>query len=105
MDNTKSIYKLQLKAQEDYLITKVINNIVYYTIISLFYFELDFIPEIYYRKYTGTGSIFCSVYQSEPVFKLLFNQLSTITFYLNSYSIPGEIGKYSFIGKDGNFRK
>jgi hypothetical protein len=105
LDNTKSIYKLQLKTQEDHSITKVINNIAHYTIISRFYFELDSIPEIYNRKYTSTGSIFCSVHRSDPAFKLLLNQLSNTTFYLNSYPIPGEVGEHSFISKDRNFRK
>jgi hypothetical protein len=105
LDNTKSIHKLQLKAQEDHSITKVIDNIARYAIASLFHFELDFIPETCHRKHTGTGSIFCSVRQSEPAFELLLNQLSTTTFYLNSYPIPGEIGERSFIGKDRNFRK
>jgi hypothetical protein len=61
LDNTKSIHELQLKAQEDYLITKVIDNIARCAITSLFYLELDSIPEECNRKHIGTGSIFCSV--------------------------------------------
>jgi hypothetical protein len=73
LDDTKSIYKLQLKAQEDYLITKVIDNIVRYAITSLFHFELDLIPKGCNGKYIGTSSIFCSVRQSDPIFKLLLD--------------------------------
>ena len=105
LDNTKSIHELQLKAQEDHSITKVIDNIARCAIASLFYFELDSIPEGRNGKYTGTGSIFCSVRRSDPAFKLLLDQLSNATFYLNNCPIPGEVGECSFIGKDGNFRK
>jgi hypothetical protein len=105
LDNTKSIHELQLKAQEDHSITKVIDNIARCAIVSLFYFELDSIPEGCNGKHTGTGSIFCSVRRSDPAFKLLLDQLSNATFYLNNCPIPGEVGERSFIGKDGNFRK
>jgi hypothetical protein len=94
-----------LKAQEDHSITKVINNIIRCTIISLFYFELDLIPEGRNKKYISTSSIFCSVRRSDPVFKLLFDQLFNATFYLNNCLIPGEVGEYSFINKDRNFQK
>jgi hypothetical protein len=105
LDNTKSIPELQLKAQEDHSITKVIDNIARCAIASLFYFELDSIPEGCNGKHIGTGSIFCSVRRSDPAFKLLLDQLSNATFYLNNCPIPGEVGECSFIGKDGNFRK
>ncbi len=94
-----------MKAQEDHSITKVINNIARCAIASLFYFELDSIPEVCNGKHTGTGSIFCLVRRSDPAFKILLNQLLNATFYLNSCPIPGEVGERSFIGKDGNFRK
>ncbi|KAH8591179.1 hypothetical protein B0O99DRAFT_719438 [Bisporella sp. PMI_857] len=105
LDDTKSIHELQLKAQEDQSITKVIDNIARCAIASLFYFELDSIPEGRNGNHTGTGSIFCSVRQSEPAFKPLLDQLSTATFYLNNCPIPGEVGERSSIGKDGNFLK
>jgi hypothetical protein len=105
LDNTKSFHELQLKAQEDPSIIKVIDNIVDCCIASLFYFELDSVPEECNGKHTGTGSIFCSVRRSDPAFKLLLDQLSNATFYLNNCPIPGEVGERSSIGKDGNFRK
>ena len=48
-------------------------NIVYYTIISLFYFELDLTLKEYNREYTGTGFILYKVHQGNPVFRDLFN--------------------------------
>jgi hypothetical protein len=71
----------------------------------LFYFELDFMPEGYNKEYTGTSTIFCLVYRSDPIFILLLDQLSNTIFYLNNCSIPGQIGDYSFIYKNRNFRK
>ncbi|KAH8650337.1 acyl transferase/acyl hydrolase/lysophospholipase [Tricladium varicosporioides] len=105
LDDTKSIHDLQLKAQEDDSISKVIDNVARCAIASLFYFELDSIPKGCNGEYTGTGTIFCSVRRSDPAFTLLLGQLSNATFYLNNCPIPGEIGDRSFISKDGNFRK
>jgi hypothetical protein len=105
LNDTKSICELQLKAQEDHSISKVINNIARYAIVFLFYFELDFMLEGCNREHTDTSIIFCLVRQSDPIFTLLLDQLSNTTFYLNNYPIPGQIGDYSFIYKDRNFQK
>ena len=105
LDNTKGIHELQLKAQEDCSMTGIIDNIARCAIASLFYFELDSIPEGYNGKHIGTGSIFCSVRQSDPAFQLLLNKLATATFYLQNSPLTGQVGDRSFLGKDGNFRK
>jgi hypothetical protein len=57
LDNTRSIPELKLKVQADYLISKSINSIVYCLITSLFYFELDSIPERFNGKSVGTDYI------------------------------------------------
>ena len=107
LDDTKSIHELQLKAEEDHSITKVIDNIARCAIASVFYFELDSIPEGCNGEYRGTGFILCSLRQGDPAFKVLLDQLSksSATFYVNNSPIPGTVGDFSFIGKDGNFRK
>jgi hypothetical protein len=105
LDNIQSIHGLQLKAQEDHSVSKVIDNITRYAIASLFYFELDSKPERYNGEYIGVGSIFCTICQSDPAFKPLLDQLSNAAFYLDNCPVLGEIGDRSFIGKDGNFRK
>ncbi|KAF8856244.1 FabD/lysophospholipase-like protein [Acephala macrosclerotiorum] len=105
LDNIQSIHELQLKAQEDPSVSKVIDNIARYAIASLFYFELDSKPEKSNGDYTGIGSIFCTIRQSDPAFQPLLDQLSNATFYLNNCPIPGTVDDHSFIGKDGNFRK
>jgi hypothetical protein len=105
LDDTKSIYELQLKAQEDHSITKVIDNIARCAIASLFYFALDSIPEACNGKHTGTGTIFCSLRRSDPSFELLLDRLSDATFSLNNCPLPGEVGEPSFFDEDGNFGK
>lgn len=107
LDNTKSLHELQLKVENDDSVSNVIENIARCAKASLFYFELDSIPEGCNGHYIGTGSILCSLRQTDPHFKLLLDQLSSIvaTFYLNNCPIPGAVGDRSFIGKDGNFRK
>ena len=107
LDNTKSIYELKLKAQEDVSVSKVIDNIARCAIASKFYFELDSIPEGCNGEYIGAGVILCSIRQGDPAFEVLLDQLSksSATFYLNNCPIPGTVGDRSFISKDGNFRK
>jgi hypothetical protein len=107
LDDTKSIHELQLKAEEDHSVCKVIDNIARCAIASLFYFELCSAPEVCNREFIGTGFILCGVRCADPAFKVLLDQLSrsSATFYLNNCPIPGTVGDSSFVGKDGNFRK
>ncbi|KAH8653952.1 acyl transferase/acyl hydrolase/lysophospholipase [Tricladium varicosporioides] len=107
LDNTKKIHELQLKAQEDNSVSKVIDNIARCAIASVFYFELSSVPEGCNGEYTGFGIILCSIRRGDPAFEVLLNQLSksSSTFYLNNCPIHGAFGDGSFIGEDGNFRK
>jgi hypothetical protein len=107
LDDTKSIHKLQRKAQEDNLVSKVINNIARCAIASRFYFKLDLVLERYNGEYIGVSFILCSIRRGEDAFEFLLDQLSksSSTFYLNNVPIPRIVGDRSFISKDGNFRK
>jgi hypothetical protein len=107
LDSTKSMQELQLKVENDESISNVIDNIARCAIASLFYFELDSMPEGCNGQYIGTGFILCSLRQTDPPFKLLLDQLSSIsaTFYLNNCPILGAVGDRYSLGKDGNFRK
>ncbi len=107
LDSIQSIQELLLKAQEDPSISKVIDNIVRYAIISIFYFELGSLLERYNGSYIGTGFILCSLRPHDPVLKVLLDQLvdTSAVFYLNGYPILGTIGDSSFVGRDGSFRK
>ncbi|KAH9204856.1 patatin-like phospholipase-like protein [Leptodontidium sp. 2 PMI_412] len=105
LDNTKSIHELQLKAEEDNSVSKIIDNIARCAIASKFYFELDSVPEGCNGEYTGVGFILCSIRRGDGGFEDLLDQQSKSSFYLNNFPLPGTIGDRSFIGKDGNFRK
>jgi hypothetical protein len=76
LDNAKSIPELKSKVQADHSISKKLDSIVYCMVASLFYFELDSIPEMFDGKSVGTGYIQCSLRRNS-----------------------------SFLGTDGNFRK
>jgi hypothetical protein len=107
LDSTKNLYKLQVKVENNDSVSNTIENIVYCTKASLFYFELDSIPEGYNRYYIGTGSILYSLRRTDLLFKLLLDQLSSVaaTFYLNNCLLPGIVDNRSFFGKNRNFRK
>jgi hypothetical protein len=107
LDDIHNIHELQLKAQEDPSVSKVIDNIARCAIASIFYFKLGPFPERCNGNYTGTGFILCCLQQGDPAFKVLLDQLSrtSATFCLNDDPIPGVIGDRSFISRDGNFRK
>ena len=57
LDDARSIPELKSTVQADYLISKLIDSIIRCLIVSLFYFELDSIPERFNGKSVGTGYI------------------------------------------------
>ncbi|KAI9772432.1 MAG: hypothetical protein M1840_000635 [Geoglossum simile] len=107
LDDTGSMPKLKSKVQTDRSLSKIIDNIARCVIASLFYFELDSIPERSNGEYIGTGYILCSLRYNNPAFRVLLDRLSSSNarFYLNGYLVPGIVGDPSSIGRDGNFRK
>lgn len=107
LDDRRSIPELKSKVQTDDSISKVIDSVARCMVASLFYFELDSMPERLDGKSVGTGHIQCSLRRNSPAFSLLLHQLSrnSAVFYFNEYPIPGRIGDTSFLGADGNFRK
>jgi hypothetical protein len=74
-------------------IAKFIDNIARYAIASLFYFELDLVPDQYNREYLGIGFILCLLRQGDLAFKILLDQLSksSATFYLNHCPNTGTV--------------
>jgi hypothetical protein len=98
---------LKSKAQADRSLSKVIDNIAHCVIASLFYFELDSIPERSNGEYIGTGCILCSLRYNNSAFRVLLDRLSSnnARFYLNNCPVPGIVGDPSSFGRDGNFRK
>jgi hypothetical protein len=73
---------------------------------SLFYFELDSLPQKCDGKYVLTGHILCSVRRSDPALEVLLSKLASSRgrFLVNDCPIPGTITDPSFLGKDANFR-
>jgi len=74
---------------------------------SLFYFELESMPEKMNGKFVAVGHIQCSERRRDPAFSLLLHRLSdcSATFYLDDCPILGRFGGNSFLDVDGNFRK
>ncbi|KAI9767708.1 MAG: hypothetical protein M1839_004369 [Geoglossum umbratile] len=107
LDDTDSMPELKSKAGTDRSLSKVIDNIARCVIASLFYFELDSVPERSNGEYIGTGCILCSLRYNNPAFRVLLDRLSSnnARFYLNDCLISGIVGDYSSFGRDGNFRK
>ncbi|KAI9767636.1 MAG: hypothetical protein M1840_005507 [Geoglossum simile] len=107
LDDTNSMPDLKSKAQADRSLSKVIDNIARCVIASLFYFELDSIPERSNGEYIGSGCILCSLQYNNPAFRVLLDRLSSnnARFYLNDCPIPGIVGDSSSFSRDGNFCK
>ena len=100
-----SIPELKLKVEINYSLLAWIDTIVHCIIISLFYFELDSLPERYNRKYIVTRYILYLVTRSDPAFKALLSKLvnNSARFLINDWLIPSTFNNTSFINKDGNF--
>lgn len=107
LDDTESMSELKSKVQDDQTISDAIDRISLCLVASLFYFELESIPERINGKSVGRGHIQCSIRRHHPGFSLLLDRLSSCSavFYLDDDPIPGKVGDGSFLGADGNFRK
>jgi hypothetical protein len=107
LDDTSSMPELKLNVQANRPISKTIDDIARYAIASLFYFELESVPETRGNTHVGTGHILCILREGDPDFKDFINQLSSSSAYfcLNNNPIPGIVGDRSFLGADGNFQK
>ena len=107
LDDVRSIPEMKSKVQADSSSSKTVDNIARSMVASLFYFELDSIPEEIEGKSVGIGYIQCVLRKNSPAFSLLLHQLSlcSATFYLNDFAIPGRFGDTSCFGVDGNFYK
>lgn len=107
LDEAKRIPELKLKVQEDPSLTRDIDIVVQCMVASLFYFELDSLPEKREGKYSGTGYILCSIRRNDPAFQVLLHKLlsNSAEFLLDSNPIPGSLQDTSYFDKNGNFRK
>jgi hypothetical protein len=85
----------------------MIDSIARCMVASLFYFELESIPERTDDKVVVIGHIQCSLRRNNLAFSLLLHRLSdcSATFYLNEDPISGRFDDSSSLDADGNFRK
>ena len=106
LDDTASIPMLKEQAEGDESISGPIDNAAHCLIASLFYFELDSIPDRREGKFVGSGHILCSLPVNDPDFQKLMDKLSveSAQFLLDGYPI-GLVNDPSCFGKDGNFKK
>ena len=107
LDDTKNMPELKLKVQVDESLSETIDNIVRCMLASLFYFELESIPEKTNGMFAVVGHIQCLERRQDLAFPLLLQRLSACSsvFYLNDCPISGHFGDKSFLDADGNFRK
>jgi len=75
LNNIRSILELKSKVEIDYSLLARIDTITRYIIVSLFYFELDFLLKKYNRKYIVTRYILCLITRSNLAFKALLSKL------------------------------
>jgi hypothetical protein len=106
LDDTSSIPELISKVQTDPSLSPKIDAVARCMVASLFYFELDSLPQQCDGKYVLTGHILCSVRHSDPALKALLSKLASgcSRFLVNNCPIPGSATDPSFLGKDGNVR-
>lgn len=105
LDDTKTMSELKSKVQVDDSLSQAIDTVARRMLASLFYFELESIPEKIDGKFVTVGHIQCSERRRDPAFSLLLHRLSgcSATFYLDSRPIPGSFGHTSFLDGDGTF--
>ncbi|KAM7210074.1 patatin-like phospholipase-like protein [Rhypophila decipiens] len=107
LDDIKIIPELKDMVRADEALSLAIDEISRCIIASLFYFELDSIPEKRNGEFWGVGRIFCFRRRSDPALAALATKLSRLSarFIINGAKVPGEISDPSFWDEDGNFQK
>lgn len=106
LDNARCMSEMGRKARDDPSLSGPIAHLRRCMIASLFYFELDSLPERHRGRYTGTGSILCTIRRTEPGFRELFSQLSERSVQIVVDGRPmTAIGDAACFDREGNFRK
>jgi hypothetical protein len=95
LDDTRSMNGLKLSVQTNHPISKVIDEISRCAIASLFYFELESIPERHGDEYVGTGHILCLQRENDPDFKTFVNRLARSS----AYFLPGQFPNVRSCGR------
>lgn len=101
LDDTSSIPELTLKAQADPALTPKIDLVARCMVASLFYFELDALPQWCNGRYVLSGYVGCSIRSGDAALGALLQKLSSsrARFLVGDWAISDA----SYLGKDGNF--
>lgn len=107
LDDVKAMPKIKDMVRADKDLSQVLDEISKCIIASLFYFELDSIPEQSNGEYSGSGCILCLRRRPDPALVALVDKLSrsSARFLVCGAEIPGSVGDPPFWDGDGNFRK
>ena len=107
LDDTESIPKLKQAVETDPALAPKIDVIARCMVSSLFYFELDTLPERANGKWLVTGHILCTIRRSDVAFGPLMSKLhhQSARFFINDWPIPGAVIDPSFYDEQGNFQK
>jgi len=112
LDDARRIPELISKVQNDNSLSGPIDRVIRCLVASVFYFELDSLPEKHDGKYRISGHIMCSIRLKDPklesdAFPALLRKLcaNSAEFLLDGYPVPGAPHDASSLDAGGNFRK
>ena len=106
LDDTASMPMLKEQAERDHSISPQIDRAAYCLAASMFYFELDAIPNRHEGRFVGTGRILCKLPVTDKDFPETMEKLSaeSAQFLLDDYPIC-KLDDPSCFDADGNLRK
>lgn len=104
LDDTSMIPELTLKSQADPALAPKIDVVARRMVASLFYFELDALPQWRNGRYAFRGCIRCSIRHGDAALAALLRKLyrSHGRFLVGDWAVS-DASDASCIGKDGNF--
>lgn len=106
LDDAASIPELVSKVEADASLSGQIDAVARCMVASLFYFELDSLPQRRDGRYAITGHVLCSVRRSDPALRALVGKLARCRgrFLVNDCPILDARADSPLLGKDGNVR-
>lgn len=107
LDDIGAMPELKALVRADKSLSRLLDEISRFIIASLFYFELESLPEQTTGEFSGSGNILCFRRRDDPALSALTDKLSksSARFIVNGVEIPGDISDLSFWDKNGNFHK
>ncbi|KIV98622.1 uncharacterized protein PV09_09590, partial [Verruconis gallopava] len=92
LDDVHSISALKYKVLSDLSLSSVIDVVARKLTASLFYFELNAVPERINGDYRIRGSILCTLRYPDPAYKSLLEKFAhdSVEFYIDNIPLPGD---------------